>query len=687
MIISNRIKEIIEIIIESRDYVSIEKISIKMNISKRTIYRELSEIKSILAKHGIELLTASNKGIIAVGPKENIFTLKQFLYDQNEVLIIESNQRADFILLGLIQESDYVKTEAIAIDNNYPLSTVRNDLKKIQEKIARYELHIIQQKRQGIIIKGSLIEKNHLLTDIILDRVEENIIYRWLNKSEEENNPFLQRLEEFGFKNIIQQTHDSLRIVLYEEDSLTNIKTRDYLEVVFLLALMLYYHGTVKRYAKYMESQKENPEKRDLVNKVVSKIGKDFSIILTSEELTYIQWVLQINMVKNDSHVTTIRNHTLNEEIMKFIESVEERMGISLSRDQELKEGLYTHMEKALARIRSNMQITNPALDEIRQTYGELFFIIKQEINKIFLNDYFPDDEIGYLLLYFAITLDKYAKKAFRVLVICSGGMGSSKMLANSLEREIPEIQIVKTTSVVTLGKETLGEYDLILSTIPLYLPEDSYLRVSPMLHKNEILKIKEKIRRHKHSMLRRIDNEERNDTLFQGEYSENILNEVSVINKLALSVISNFHVFEYNKSQGLKNDKVASLSDYRYKKLINHSLDINDTTEYISFLIPTTSIAYYERIYTELTKPLIFVHRYIHPNQLKSKNDIFYNAVFVLYPEKMQETERKTLKFMVEFILEDVDFLKGIKSYEEKYLKNLLSYRVRQYLIEKLKG
>nr|WP_279381637.1 PRD domain-containing protein [Enterococcus sp. DIV2402] len=372
---------------------------------------------------------------------------------------------------------------------------------------------------------------------------------------------------------------------------------------------------------------------------------------------------------------------------MKFIESVEERMGISLSRDQELKEGLYTHMEKALARIRSNMQITNPALDEIRQTYGELFFIIKQEINKIFLNDYFPDDEIGYLLLYFAITLDKYAKKAFRVLVICSGGMGSSKMLANSLEREIPEIQIVKTTSVVTLGKETLGEYDLILSTIPLYLPEDSYLRVSPMLHKNEILKIKEKIRRHKHSMLRRIDNEERNDTLFQGEYSENILNEVSVINKLALSVISNFHVFEYNKSQGLKNDKVASLSDYRYKKLINHSLDINDTTEYISFLIPTTSIAYYERIYTELTKPLIFVHRYIHPNQLKSKNDIFYNAVFVLYPEKMQETERKTLKFMVEFILEDVDFLKGIKSYEEKYLKNLLSYRVRQYLIEKLKG
>ena len=61
------------------------------------------------------------------------------------------------------------------------------------------------------------------------------------------------------------------------------------------------------------------------------------------------------------------------------------------------------------------------------------------------------------------------------MLVVCSSGMGSSKMLASRLEREIPEIYVRKIVSLVGLGEEDLNDYDLILSTIPLYLKDREY--------------------------------------------------------------------------------------------------------------------------------------------------------------------------------------------------------------------
>lgn len=102
----------------------------------------------------------------------------------------------------------------------------------------------------------------------------------------------------------------------------------------------------------------------------------------------------------------------------------------------------------------------------MKKDYEELFGIIREGADRIFQDDFFPDDEIGYLVLYFAVSLDKVMKRSFRILVVCSGGMGSSKMLAHRVEQEIPEICVSKEVSLVGFGQENLDEYDLILSTI-----------------------------------------------------------------------------------------------------------------------------------------------------------------------------------------------------------------------------
>ena len=59
------------------------------------------------------------------------------------------------------------------------------------------------------------------------------------------------------------------------------------------------------------------------------------------------------------------------------------------------------------------MSISNPIIREIEKDYEQLFDIVKTSVREAFPEDYFPEDEIGYLVLYFAVSLDNITKKPF----------------------------------------------------------------------------------------------------------------------------------------------------------------------------------------------------------------------------------------------------------------------------------
>ena len=67
MQMSNRIKEIIEVILNSKGYVTIGEIAKQINVSDRTVYREIPEVTEIMREYGVQLNTVSKKGMSAVG--------------------------------------------------------------------------------------------------------------------------------------------------------------------------------------------------------------------------------------------------------------------------------------------------------------------------------------------------------------------------------------------------------------------------------------------------------------------------------------------------------------------------------------------------------------------------------------------------------------------------------------------
>ena len=251
MQMSNRIKEIIELILNSKGYVTVGEIAKQINVSDRTVYREIPEVTEVMREYGVQLNTVSKKGMAAVGSAEDIKSLRSSLGMEKQIYIVDPRERIDFILLYLLQQDDYIKTEALAIDHHTSVPTVRNDLKKVKEHLGMYDLRLIQKKGEGILLAGSEIEKNALMVNILLNHADGSTLYQWLRREGDVSNPFTKRMEEYGYLDVMSACYLRMKNIIRNQCELpAMIKDREYLEYILLIAMMIGCHQKGRPYGK-----------------------------------------------------------------------------------------------------------------------------------------------------------------------------------------------------------------------------------------------------------------------------------------------------------------------------------------------------------------------------------------------------------------------------------------------------
>ena len=156
-------------------------------------------------------------------------------------------------------------------------------------------------------------------------------------------------------------------------------------------------------------------------------------------------------------------------------------------------QGLLAHMEPALFRLKQKMGLFNPLKEEIKQKYPILFMAVQSSVEKEFEEiEYFPDDEIAFIVLHFGSALVMREEEiSIKALIVCPTGIGTSKMLASRIKKEISEIDSVEINSIKDLQKHgNLKSFDVIISTVRLPFIDIDYILVSPLLTEENILTI-----------------------------------------------------------------------------------------------------------------------------------------------------------------------------------------------------
>ena len=203
----------------------------------------------------------------------------------------------------------------------------------------------------------------------------------------------------------------------------------------------------------------------------------------------------------------------------EIVSLASELVGLPMNAESEFVLMLAHHLESAIAEIRIGAKAENPSLTLVKKEYPVPYRIAERASRVLERRFHLavPDEEIGYIAIYFAVFLEKLNQPSKKkVAVICPMGVITSKLLRYKLTSEIPEIEVVQGESLEGLngGKEIQKEVDFIISTTPLADIRIPYVIVSPFLTTEDKRLIKAMLRTDKKRSLSKTTEDALNDNL-----------------------------------------------------------------------------------------------------------------------------------------------------------------------------
>lgn len=549
--LSNRKKQIITYLINEKDYISASDLSKKLNVSRRTILREIQDVVTWLEGQGMTLDRKTGKGLVLLG---NDFERQSLLNTINQLavnILLSPEERQQKILVDLLNAAEPRKLFYFSNLLSVSEATISYDLDKIQDWLKTWHLNLLRKPGFGVVIEGR--EKDfrkaiiHLFNEYfdkgeLLDLLQDqDIAYNDLEKKTSIRKALLECV---GHGYLIQ-----IESALSKSGVLETYPLADNAYSAFIIHLSL----AIKRlhnkenihFEKAILEEIKDSNEFAMGLLIKDEIEKSFHITIPEDEVGYMALHLQGSRLRMN-HVDPLDLKVHNYEVIylveKLIEAMETITGYILLENQQLLTGLINHFGPAISRIKQGMEIKNPLLDEMKNRYGPYFHSVSMGIKVIeeALNIKIPEDEIAYLTMHFAAAVESIKKVAvgshWRVAIVCSTGIGSSKLLEARLKNHYKNMKITYVLSSSEVKNYNRDSLDLIISTIPLRKTHVPVVVVSPLLLEDDLKKVENALnaivplREHNIEMTEEMNFTER-------------LGEIAYITKASLSILNSFFI------------------------------------------------------------------------------------------------------------------------------------------------
>jgi mannitol operon transcriptional antiterminator len=498
MYLSARERKILEFLITKDEGATVVKvIADKLSVSARTVHRDLKGVEDILKEYGLQLHKKSGIGIQMIGNHEAKEKLEMFLFNlaHNEYT---PEERQIIVLSELLEATEPVKLQSLANDMNVTIATISHDLNKVEERLHSFDLTVLRKRGYGVEIIGSETAKRRAMSKLIFENINEFDLVSLLKetiqkKTSKTIDTITERLLGLVDKKnilIIEKQIDQIK-----DDLPYPIADSAYIGLVIHLALAIerIERGELIKFDEdHLESLSASKEFKAAA-KIVAGLEDVFQLDIPRGEIGYITMHLMgAKIRKSTDDLFEESDLQVGILVQKLIQFVSREIQFDLAIDHSLFQGLVAHLRPALYRLKQKMGISNPLLSRIETDYRELFLILEKGVKEIFPDVAVPKEEIAYLVMHFASALiNKEEIRELKTLVVCSSGIGTSKMLSTKLAREIPGLK-TESASLFDLDRINKDDFDLIISTVGLNNFNDDYLLVSPLLSDNEIARIKQ---------------------------------------------------------------------------------------------------------------------------------------------------------------------------------------------------
>lgn len=702
MYISARERQILEILLTKNDEMTVKDLADQLGVSARTVHRDLKNVEDILKEYELWLQKKSGVGVQIAGEPNKVQELEMFLFNLFRTEYTP-DERQTIILCELLESKGPVKLVGLANDLNVTIATVSADLTKLEERLHSSGLSLIRKRGYGVEIEGEEGAKRRAMRHLISEYLDESDILSFAReniqkRSTQHINSISERLLGLVEKQKLVTVEKIVESIIQELPFA--IADSAYIGLVVHLAL------AVERIQKgegitinqaYLDNQFDSKEYK-FAERIVAELEQVFKIQIPQAEVAYITMHLKGAKLRHDNeYIAEDSSYQVAIKTRSLIEFVGKQIGLDLSGNRSLFEGLIVHLKPAIYRIKQKMGISNPLLDKIKQDYPELFSMVKEAVRQTFREFDVPDEEIGYLVMHFgAVLLGVKDIGNVKALVICSSGIGTSKMLVTRLQKEFPELKQVKNVSVMEFKKMETDEYSLIISTIPIVDSELDYILVSPILNKEEI----ERVRSYINEQIMVKSSEKDFNVAFRDRESKKpaatLIKELSIIQEYAHTIETILKGFKLEELHSLQTTK--EILDYAIKELFekNKIANIESVIEAViereqlgGLGIPETKMALFHTRNRHVLEPCFSIYTVATPIEVAGMDGIsmeMESFILMLSPEDASERVLEVLSYLSTLFIESEENISVFQSSNQDRIEALLSGRFDQFFDEKLK-
>jgi len=494
MELSHRQRRAMTILLGSDREVTLGVLAEALDVSPRTVHRELSRLGPALEPWGLTVRGRSGQGVQLVGEPDRLRAFQEVLGGVPDRSLTAADRRWMAVTL-LLESSSSVKVFALERELGVGTSAVRAELDALEPWLAPFELALVRRRGFGVAVEGPEFQKRLALGAALALRFSENdlmALFRDAGTRGESG-----AAEEFLFERYP-------RAVVTRVDTLVDQASRneawDWAPSAGLALTLHLVTSLVRVGAGFRLDRVPAPRgDRSPARRLLGSLAEAFGLIFPAPE---VEWTALHLEASKPNRTPAGAQRTLAPDLVKgvadLVAAAVRLTGFPFDRDAVLSEGLTAHWGPALARLAHRLPIANALLPEIHQRFPDLIDAVGRALAEVYPRLAVPPEEIGYLVLHFAASVERSHREdvPFRALIVCSSGIGTSHMLASRIRAEVPEIEVVAALSWFEVKNFSRERYDLLISTVPLPLAQEDYIVVSPLLDEAGLKTLRDHMRR-----------------------------------------------------------------------------------------------------------------------------------------------------------------------------------------------
>lgn len=449
--IETRLKQIFDYLTLDYDYHTSKEIGEVMELSSKTIRKEINSLNSVIKDKGAIIESKPGKGFIFTIKDRNKFKafLKndwyKYAYYQEEDG--DKNLRYVNILRMFLFSNSYIKQFELAEVFHVSESQINKDLPYVRKILESYDLELVSKPYYGMKVEGS--EKDIRLA--IKNEIGEDPILFEGDKDRELFKKIQEIIDEMDFGEDYYMPYVNFKnLVIHIYISILRIREGKYINL-----------------SKNLEKKIISYEEFKIANRIVDELQNKLGIKIPKDELVYITMhLIAKNTIRDQEKIST----DILETSQAIIDEIYRVSKYDFRANIDFYFALAIHLGPLINRIKYGFNMKNPILDDIKD--NKIPYLLATIGSNVINEKYqtkLSEDEIGYIALHIMAAMNSNTTNTKDILIICGSGNSSAQIMKAQLNRQFKNnINHIRTTDLRSLDKINMKDYDLIISSVKL---------------------------------------------------------------------------------------------------------------------------------------------------------------------------------------------------------------------------